>query len=585
MLRVRDVFIVLAVLAAGSLAVQACGSKSNGFTGGDSGFTPVDAAPDKTAPTDGSTADVSPGDDAGCIVCGEGGASSSGGQPSPIPTTCADALSRNSYIGCDYWPTVTLNPVWPEFDYAVAVSNPQSTAVTVTVTGGGLTSPLTVNVPALEVQAIPLPWVAALKGPTYDENTAVSDPGQSRILTGGAYHLTTSLPVSVYQFSALEYEIDAGTTTPDGGTCPGEGDSGAGSHCYSYSNDASLLLPSNVATGDYGVLAWPSFAATPGFLAVVATADGTTVTVNPAGRVQGVPGVGPALMVRGDSYTYTLAHAGDVLEMFSDTGDIHTPVYTQDLSGTIVQANHPIVTYGGHGCTFIPENKKACDHLESSMFPVQSLGTDYIVTMPSTPHGEHEWVRTSRRSTTTRSSRSTRPSAAPTAASSASGTCWTCRTCRCPSPSTPTAASSSPTTSSASSAPCRTTRASRRRTSGTRASARPSPSRSTARPTRSSRRAPTRRTGSTSWPRRRTASSATVVLDGTTLPASDFKNTVGSQPFAIAHELLPPGQEGHSITSTSTFGLYVYGYGSRTSYMYPGGLDLRIQNVPPPPAQ
>ena len=27
------------------------------------------------------------------------------------------------------------------------------------------------------------------------------------------------------------------------------------------------------------------------------------------------------------------------------------------------------------------------------MFPVQSLGTDYIVTMPHTPHGEGEWVR------------------------------------------------------------------------------------------------------------------------------------------------------------------------------------------------
>ena len=27
------------------------------------------------------------------------------------------------------------------------------------------------------------------------------------------------------------------------------------------------------------------------------------------------------------------------------------------------------------------------------MFPIQSLGTDYIVTMPHTPHGEGEWVR------------------------------------------------------------------------------------------------------------------------------------------------------------------------------------------------
>src|SRR5208282_1955887 len=98
----------------------------------------------------------------------------------------------------------------------------------------------------------------------------------------------------------------------------------------------------------------------------------------------GVPDAGPALMVRGDSYTYQLAKAGDVLEMFSDTGDIYTPIYTQDLSGTIVHADQPVVSYGGHGCTFIPQDKKACDHLESSMFPIESLGTDYIVTMPHT---------------------------------------------------------------------------------------------------------------------------------------------------------------------------------------------------------
>ena len=61
----------------------------------------------------------------------------------------------------------------------------------------------------------------ALKGPTFDQNTAVSDPGPSRIVAGGAYHLTTDFPVSVYQFNALEYEIDAGTLSPDGGTCPG----------------------------------------------------------------------------------------------------------------------------------------------------------------------------------------------------------------------------------------------------------------------------------------------------------------------------------------------------------------------------
>ena len=53
----------------------------------------------------------------------------------------------------------------------------------------------------------------------------------------------------------------------------------------------------------------------------------------------------------------------------------------------------------------------------------------------------------------------------------------------------------------------------------------------------------------------------------------------------MAHEQLPAGQQGHSASGSQPFGLYVYGYGSRTSYMYPGGLDLRAQYIPPPPAQ
>ena len=579
MIRARDIaslLSILAVAASAAVGAQACGSKG-------AAFTSPDGSADGSGP-DGTTGSSSGSPEGGaCIVCGDGGVSSSGGSSggssSPIPTTCADSITRNSYIGCDYWPTVTLNPVWPEFDYAVAVSNPQTSAVTVTISGGALSAPTVVNVPAGQVQAITLPWVPELKGPTFDQNTAVGDPGQSRIVSGGAYHLTTSLPVSVYQFSALEYEIDAGTTDPDGGTCPGEGEAGAGPHCYSYSNDASLLLPSNVASGDYGVLAWPSFAATPGFLAVVATVPNTSVTVYPAGRVQGVPGTGPALMVRGDSYTYTLANAGDVLEMFSDTGDIHTPVYTQDLSGTILHADQPVVTYGGHGCTFIPENKKACDHLESSMFPVESLGTDYIVTMPHTPHGEGEWVRIMAFYDNTKvvfdppvsgtngavlnvGDVLDLPSVSQAFAVHANGRIFVAHYELGEFTNFPDD-SGVPTPDLGDPSECPAITISQYRSTYTFL-------------------APS--SYAQNWIDVIAPTGATVTLDGTTIPASDF-TPIGSQPFVLAHEQLPTGQQGHSATGTQPFGLYVYGYGSRTSYMYPGGLDLRTQYIPPPPAQ
>src|SRR5271169_2499139 len=134
MFRARDVLLLLGVGLAAALGGQACGSKGGSFANGDSGvFVAIDgAAPDGTTGEGGSSG----GADAACIVCNDGGGSSSGATASPIPATCADSLSRNSYIGCDYWPSVTLNPVWPMFDFAVAVSNPQTSSVTVTVSGG-----------------------------------------------------------------------------------------------------------------------------------------------------------------------------------------------------------------------------------------------------------------------------------------------------------------------------------------------------------------------------------------------------------------------------------------------------------------
>jgi hypothetical protein len=497
--------------------------------------------------------------------------SSDVGVASPIPETCTESKFRNSYIGCDYWPTVTLNPVYVGFDFAVAVANPQKTAVNVTVSGGALQQPVTAMVAPGAVGTIKLPWVTALKGPQFDVNTVVGKVGPSRIVKGGAYHLTTDLPVSVYQFNALEYEIEAGAP------CPAYGEAGAGPHCYSFSNDASLLLPSSVVSGDYGVVAWPSFGITPGFMAVVATQNGTSVTINPGGRVIGVPDAGPPVMVRGDSYTYSLDQ-GDVLEMFSDIGDVQNPKYNHDLSGSIVQADKPVLAWGGHGCTFIPEGKRACDHLESSMLPIQTLGTEYIVSLPKTPHGEHMWVRimgfydntivafdppvSGRNGAVINTGQMLElPDVDKSFAIVANGRIAVVEYLLGEySTLGPDAGDPNPDLGD--------------------------PSEATAIPLQEYRStysflAPN--TYSENWVDVITPTGNAITLDGVLIPAQSFTQ-VGGQPFSAAHVQLPTnGPEGHDIKAQSPFGLFVYGYGSRTSYMYPGGLDLRVISIPPPP--
>src|SRR5262245_25430537 len=83
------------------------------------------------------------------------------------PTTCAQAAQGRTYVGCDYWPTVLANNVWPIFDYAVVVANGQSVEAQVTVTGpNGVNQSTTVQPGSLA--KIYLPWVTDLKGPDTD---------------------------------------------------------------------------------------------------------------------------------------------------------------------------------------------------------------------------------------------------------------------------------------------------------------------------------------------------------------------------------------------------------------------------------
>src|SRR5437868_250321 len=35
--------------------------------------------------------------------------------PPPDPTTCDEAKTSKTYLGCDFWPTVTANRVWNVF--------------------------------------------------------------------------------------------------------------------------------------------------------------------------------------------------------------------------------------------------------------------------------------------------------------------------------------------------------------------------------------------------------------------------------------------------------------------------------------
>jgi hypothetical protein len=345
-------------------------------------------------------ATVAPGGDTrslGCVVCTPGEASCADGvakfcrldgtgfdtfdcdplqgmtcEAGGCKGACAPPGVTESYIGCDYYPTITHNPVWSGFDFAIAVSNASDAPAHVVVTrGADKLRELSIAKGALEV--IKLPWVAALKGGDQDACQIPPEPGDSRLARQSAYRVRSDRPVTVYQFSPLQYQLGKGADVPAGcpvGTqCPG----GVVAECLSYSNDAALLLPATALTGDYTVLSWPSQGNTASFYAVTATADDTHVTLEGAGSFR--PGGGVDRSGSGQA----ILQRGDVLEVVASHGSERA-----DASGTRVHADKPVQVIAGHSCANIPANDTpACDHLEQALFPTQILGKDYVVTYPS----------------------------------------------------------------------------------------------------------------------------------------------------------------------------------------------------------
>lgn len=304
----------------------------------------------------------------------------------PDPTTCAQAAASRTYVGCDFWPTVTDNMVRPDFDYAVVVANTGAAPAVVEVSRGAM-SLAKVTVAPNSLEKIYLPWVDELKGAKFSGAAGFvvcsSDVKTATVRAkNGAYHLVSSVPVAVYQFNAIEYAGKGGPPGKDWSKCL-TACLGV-TECFSYTNDASLLLPSTAWTGNYRVAgpeAWSrmdmdgSFTFPPYFV-ITGIADGTKVSVKLGAGGSVVAGGGIGAVAAGGSTTFDLA-AGEAIEVIG----------TGDLSGSLIKATNPIQVITGIACANVPKDNPACDHLEESLLPVETLGKRYFVTVPTGPSG------------------------------------------------------------------------------------------------------------------------------------------------------------------------------------------------------
>lgn len=542
----RSLFASLFLLAGAGVELVGCGSDTPR-----SGFSDI------------ATTDPIGGSSGGFVDAGQNEAP----QVTRDPETCEEAQQRRSYVGCDYWPTVTANVVKNVFDYAVVVSNTNKAPANVTVTGpNGFTTTATVAPGSLE--KIYLPWVAALKGKEVDSVGQAEALANSVVARGGAYHLVSSVPVVVTQFNALEYKGQGGP--------PGKSWSGCGGNCFSYSNDASLLLPSTAWTGNYrvtGVLGWSNgMPGKPdtmgGYIVVTAAKDGTNVTVFGGAKAKVLASSDGQIAATEPNGSVTLQlNAGDVAEIATPPGKAY------DMSGSLVQASGPVQVLTGIPCTNVPQDKNYCDHVEESVVPAEALGKQYAVTTPIRPTGgtgAHVVRFYGNRDGTTLEYLPGRPQGCPTSLNAGEvAECGPLDLDFVVKGSQEFGVSSfqvgstyySPDDQAAPGDPAQTSYASTEQFR-------------------------------TSYvflaPNDYDKSYGVVVGPPDANPVVDGQALTDATPLAAGLVVwgvdLGGGQNGaHTLTSQKPVGLQVMGYGAYTSYGYPGGLDLRLIAPPPPP--
>lgn len=349
---------------------------------------------------DGSVSTACAADASGYVAvrdCAENGSTCGGG--GFCNDACGTAESTRSNVGCEYWPVPLANlGSWEgRYDFRVVAANPGTENANIRVFRGD-TLVTNAVIPGGGANDIVLPWIEGVNDGLATERTSFG-------VANGAYRLVSDRPVTVAQFNPFEY--DNGRSTIDG-------------RDYSFSNDASLLLPAHSFTGDYIATSFVPLSATqvqsggifgevrshsthPGYITVVGTTEApTTVQVVVQAAVQADRGGRFPATPRGGALSFTI-NRGEVVHIVAApppecssgrpglTSESLCPPEQPscgvtlefcneaeyDLSGSRVSANHPIEVFGGHLCAYVPYNAQACDHLETQLPPLQTWGQNF----------------------------------------------------------------------------------------------------------------------------------------------------------------------------------------------------------------
>ena len=284
--------------------------------------------------------------------CG-GGMVCLGGQ---CQSLCSADLKFNTNVGCDYWavdldnagadPPQPGQPAIPGADnaqFAIVVSNVGEKAATVKIrkAEGGQ--------PDAEAE-VPPGGLHIFNLPAYNVDGTMQG--------ARAWRVEATAPIVAYQFNPLENE-------------------------GVFSNDASVLLPSNTWGTEYIVMTRGQLSNKyRGYVTIIASLPDTTVNVKvSAATLAG--GAVPALK-KGDVYTATL-QPYEVLNIESNADGA-------DLTGTEVTSDKPVAVFGGHEAA-VTGQECCADHLEMQMLPVPAWGKTYVASKSAPRGAESDYFR------------------------------------------------------------------------------------------------------------------------------------------------------------------------------------------------
>lgn len=256
-----------------------------------------------------------------------------------IPRTCAEAERSTTSVGCLFYAVDLQYGTREEnFQFGVAISNVnQEESATVAIyrgneltAGWDLVSEREIGPMALQVFEL--------------DDLYLESSGMRR---KGSYKIVSTVPIIAYQFNPVVF----------GGRA---------------SSDAALLIPVSSLSLTYDVVGTPVNSTNQGYhFTVVATSDGTEITVEPSG----LPAAGGP--VPGEKIPFTVVlDEGDVVQVSNGRPFEEA----EPLTGTRITANegHPVVLFSAHQSLAIPYLVGAADHLEEQLPGMRFWGKQFV---------------------------------------------------------------------------------------------------------------------------------------------------------------------------------------------------------------